>query len=433
MPAIVWTTIATGRGPEAHGILSADTRRLTGLRTPVSLDAKTGTLASALGRATDLLRLTRSQPRGRRAAQREDLLERGLGEGAARRRRELVGDLAGRGGERLARERPRGVQDREGRTGRPRGPSSRGIRGATAARLPARARSGAPPRPLPPRRRARAARGRRRGPRRGLPARARHRHDAAARRGARERPRGARRQARRGACAVPLRRQPRSPPTVAELAANEVLVLVGDPGRLARGGRGAGRGAARARRAAVEPGDFGTVSERDIAPTVLHLLGLPRSRELDGQVLEAALNELFRRDHPVRTVDSYGRRPPSRPPTAPSTRTCSSSSRASATSSRRLSPGGRARLRRSAERGRGGAGEPCHFTTFIVTSILTTSPVTGSVEAIACMLSPSRSSGLMLVSKRRKRGMPLGFASSAERCSRDPSRETAPRSSRRRC
>ena len=27
VPAIVWTTIATGRGPEAHGILSADTRR----------------------------------------------------------------------------------------------------------------------------------------------------------------------------------------------------------------------------------------------------------------------------------------------------------------------------------------------------------------------------------------------------------------------
>ena len=65
--------------------------------------------------------------------------------------------------------------------------------------------------------------------------------------------------------------------------------------------------------AAVAPGDLGSVSERDVAPTVLHLLGLPRSRELDGQVLEAALGESFRREHPVRTVDSYGRRPPSRP------------------------------------------------------------------------------------------------------------------------
>jgi arylsulfatase A-like enzyme len=63
----------------------------------------------------------------------------------------------------------------------------------------------------------------------------------------------------------------------------------------------------------VAPGDLGSVSERDVAPTVLHLLGLPKSRELEGDVLEAALSEPFRRDHPVRTVDSYGRRPTSRP------------------------------------------------------------------------------------------------------------------------
>ena len=62
----------------------------------------------------------------------------------------------------------------------------------------------------------------------------------------------------------------------------------------------------------VVPGDLGAVSERDVAPTVLHLLGLPKSRELDGQVLEAAFSEAFRRDHPVRLVDSYGRRPPAR-------------------------------------------------------------------------------------------------------------------------
>jgi arylsulfatase A-like enzyme len=63
---------------------------------------------------------------------------------------------------------------------------------------------------------------------------------------------------------------------------------------------------------ALSPGDLGEVSERDVAPTVLHLLGLPRSRELEGQVLEAALSESFRREHPVRSVDSYGRRPPAR-------------------------------------------------------------------------------------------------------------------------
>ena len=59
----------------------------------------------------------------------------------------------------------------------------------------------------------------------------------------------------------------------------------------------------------IAPGDLGTASERDVAPTVLHLLGLPKSRELDGQVLETAFSETFRRDHPVRLVDSYGRRP----------------------------------------------------------------------------------------------------------------------------
>jgi len=53
--------------------------------------------------------------------------------------------------------------------------------------------------------------------------------------------------------------------------------------------------------------------QRDVAPTVLHLAGLPRSRELSGQVLEAALDPGFRRAHPVRTVDSYGRRRASRP------------------------------------------------------------------------------------------------------------------------
>src|SRR6185503_11243829 len=62
VPVIVWTTIATGRGPEAHGILSADTRRRTGLRTPVGLDAEAGPFGAALGRVTDLVRITRAQP-----------------------------------------------------------------------------------------------------------------------------------------------------------------------------------------------------------------------------------------------------------------------------------------------------------------------------------------------------------------------------------
>jgi hypothetical protein len=52
--------------------------------------------------------------------------------------------------------------------------------------------------------------------------------------------------------------------------------------------------------------------ERDVAPTVLHLLGLPVSDELEGRVLEAALTPEFRAAHPVRRVASYGLRPPGR-------------------------------------------------------------------------------------------------------------------------
>jgi hypothetical protein len=55
------------------------------------------------------------------------------------------------------------------------------------------------------------------------------------------------------------------------------------------------------------------VSERDVAPTVLHLLGLPVSQELSGRVLEATLAAEFRHAHPVRWVTAYGTRPRSGP------------------------------------------------------------------------------------------------------------------------
>jgi hypothetical protein len=96
------------------------------------------------------------------------------------------------------------------------------------------------------------------------------------------------------------------------LTASDVFVLVGDPGRMARHS-GAAEGLLALRGAAVRPADLGIVSERDIAPTVLHLAGLPTSRELEGRVLEDALSPAFRAAHPVRTVASYGRRSPGRP------------------------------------------------------------------------------------------------------------------------
>src|SRR5215468_5945215 len=62
VPAIVWTTIATGRGPEAHGIRATGQRRIAGLRTPVSLDEGQSRFASVLTSATDVLQLARQEP-----------------------------------------------------------------------------------------------------------------------------------------------------------------------------------------------------------------------------------------------------------------------------------------------------------------------------------------------------------------------------------
>jgi hypothetical protein len=97
------------------------------------------------------------------------------------------------------------------------------------------------------------------------------------------------------------------------LAPGEMLMVIGDPGRRARRAEPEPEGLLLLAGAAVAPGDHGVATERDLAPTVLHLLGIPVSRELPGQVLEAALAPEFRARHPVRTVASYGRRPPARP------------------------------------------------------------------------------------------------------------------------
>ena len=54
------------------------------------------------------------------------------------------------------------------------------------------------------------------------------------------------------------------------------------------------------------------MSSRDVAPTVLHLAGLPKSLELPGAVLEPASQPAWSAAHPVRTVARYGRRAPAR-------------------------------------------------------------------------------------------------------------------------
>jgi hypothetical protein len=53
-PARLWTTIATGRHPDAHGVERLETRRVAGLRGRLGSDS----MGRLLGGATDLLRLT---------------------------------------------------------------------------------------------------------------------------------------------------------------------------------------------------------------------------------------------------------------------------------------------------------------------------------------------------------------------------------------
>ncbi len=299
VPAIVWTTIATGRGPEAHGIRSADTRRITGLRTPVSLDAQESPFASALGAATDLLRLTRPQPPSAVLRSVKTFWnvasEKGLRVGVVNWwatwpadpvNGYLVTDRAAfklEKGEAPDREvHPAAAFDR--------------LRPLLDVSEPERAR------------------------------RLDRLHLAAARALRGEAPPDLEALYLPGLDIFTMQQLGEAPASdIAGLGSSDVLALVGDPGRLARGGAQSAEGMLVLAGGPVAPADLGTVSERDVAPTVLHLLGLPKSRELDGRVLEGALSESFRRDHPVRLVDSYGRRPASPPPRATSTRASSSS------------------------------------------------------------------------------------------------------------
>ncbi len=308
VPAIVWTTVATGRGPEAHGIQAADARRITGLRTPVSLDARRSPFASALSAATDFLRLTRPQPPSAVLRSVKTFWnvasEKGLRVGVVNWWATWPADAVN----------GHLVTDRAAFKLEKGGPPDREVHPAEAfERL----------RPLLD-------------PSEPDPARRLDRfHLAAARALCGDAPPDlevlylpgldiftmqqlgeapASDLAALDAKLAAVRAQYRFVDGLLDEAASgmrpgDVLVLVGDPGRLARSGTAPAEGILVLAGGPVVAGDLGTASERDVAPTVLHLLGLPRSRELDGQVLEAALGEAFRRDHPVRLVDSYGRRP----------------------------------------------------------------------------------------------------------------------------
>ncbi len=305
VPAIVWTTVATGRGPEAHGIQSTGARRLAGMSTPVP--GAQGRLLETLGTATDLLRLTRPAPpsavlRGAKTFW-NVASEKGLRVGvvnwwatwpADAVNGYVVSDRAPfkleKGGpaerevhpaedfERLRALLPLDEADRARRLDRFAASAALALRGTHPPDLEAVY--------LP-----------------GLDlATMQQLHGAAA---ADLATLDARLQAVRAHYAFV---DALLGEFVDSLAPGEVLVLVGDPGRLARQAPGGAEGLLVLAGEAVEARELGRVTERDLAPTLLYLVGLPRSRELGGRVLDAAVAASFRAAHPPREVATYGRR-----------------------------------------------------------------------------------------------------------------------------
>jgi hypothetical protein len=94
---------------------------------------------------------------------------------------------------------------------------------------------------------------------------------------------------------------------IARATGTDVVLIVTEPGRVAASaatGLFGLAGAVQASTTAVQARDV------DVAPTVLHTLGIPISRELPGAPVLTLFNRDFVRRYPVRQVATYG--PPSR-------------------------------------------------------------------------------------------------------------------------
>jgi hypothetical protein len=306
VPAIVWTTIATGRGPEAHGIRSAGARRLPGMAAPVPIAEPSG-LAAALARAAETARLTRTEPatallRGAKTFW-NVAAEKGLRVGivnfwaswpAEAVSGFLVSDRAylklEKGGPPDRETWPYDALERL----RPLLPEDGGARAHRLDRF----------------------------------------HAAALRELAKDAPPDLEAVYLNGLDVFTMQSLAPAAADVAslderleqvrayhrflderigELAADlgprRLLVIVADPGRFARRSGAGAAGLLLLAGGPARAAQLSPASERDVAPTVLHLLGLPVSRELPGRVLEEALEPEFRKGHPLRSVASYGRRP----------------------------------------------------------------------------------------------------------------------------
>ncbi len=312
VPAIVWTTIATGRGPEAHGIQSTGARRLAGLKTTWAVGVEDSPFVSALAAAGDLLRLTRTEPPSAVLRTVKTFWnvasEKGLRVGvvnwwatwpADTVNGYVVSDRAffklEKGGpperevapaEDFEKLRPllslAADDDRARRLDSFHTATARLLRAAGAPDIEAVY--------LP-----------------GLDIFTMQKLGAAAVADL------ASLDARLEAVRAYYRFVDGLMGELAsDLGPGDVLVLVGDPGRLARGATPPPEGTFLLAGGPARRAELGRVSSRDIAPTVLHLAGLPKSDEMPGTVLESALDAGFRSAHPVRTVAGYGRRPQGR-------------------------------------------------------------------------------------------------------------------------
>ena len=94
-------------------------------------------------------------------------------------------------------------------------------------------------------------------------------------------------------------------------AADELVILVTEPGRI--GENGAARLSARG--AGVRPHDASSSAATAVAPTVLYALGIPLGRDLTSAPLLELFDPQFTARYPVRQVATYGR-----PSTAPPSR-----------------------------------------------------------------------------------------------------------------
>ena len=311
VPAIVWTTIATGRGPEAHGIRAAGPRRLPGMAAPVPLAANGG-WSAGLARVADLARLTRTEPPT-----------------AVLRSAKTFWNIASDKGLRV------GIVNWWASW--PADPvNGFVVSDRTFLKL---SKGGAPDREVAPAEAMERLRPLLAGAELEDRARRLDRFHVGAllvlREGA---PPDLEAVYLNGLDVFTMQRLEQAAADVAslderlesvrsyhrllderigELAAGlgpgDVLVLVADPGRFARRSGPGALGLLLLAGGPVRAGEIGAVTERDVAPTVLHLLGLPVSNELHGSVLLAAFDDAFRKAHPVRHVASYGRRPRVRP------------------------------------------------------------------------------------------------------------------------